>query len=545
MKRRIVAVLCAVSMVAAITAGCGNKEAQDTGKTETTDDAGSQGEEDDSQGEESGGNPGVFVQAVNYMPTSLQPSTASDDQTTVTRPIYDSLFSETKDGREYYLADSLEISEDGKTYTLHFNDKATWSDGEPIGADDFLFTVEYSALGSGGRSSVKTVNNKEVTLTKKDDKTMEFVLPEPFATYSMALARMTLLPAHVFDNDPSKVDDSGYFNSTDMVTSGAYTVAEINEDSIVYEARENYYRGTPSVKQVIMKTIGSGSTKQIAFENNEINYLRITTADEVEKYKEQSDKYNMYTISEARLNYLQVNPYGPTKLSEDARKAIFLALNQDEILEAAYGSDELVSPANSVLTPDQSLYDPDCKGFEQDLEEAKKLAESSGLTDKPLVYIYNADRPNMEEVAVVIQQQLAAIGVQVNVEGVESSAFFQRFFAMLYKSGQENTWDLGTNGWDSERGPHLGQSYTYLNNSSDAWGWSDEIKKLAIKVNSAASEDEAKEAAKELQTKANGEYWEYPLTYTNYIMVSQKYVTGLDGSSIIPEFNDYLPIEVK
>ena len=76
-------------------------------------------------------------------------------------------------------------------------------------------------------------------------------------------------------------------------------------------------------------------------------------------------------------------------------------------------------------------------------------------------------------------------------------------------------------------------------------GWSDEIKKLAIKVNSAASEDEAKEAAKELQTKANGEYWEYPLTYTNYIMVSQKYVTGLDGSSIIPEFNDYLPIEVK
>lgn len=545
MKRRIVAVLCAVSMVAAMTAGCGNKEAQDAGKTETTEGTDSQGKEEDSQGEESGGNPGVFVQAVNYMPASLQPSTASDDQTTVTRPIYDSLFSETKDGREYYLADSLEISEDGKTYTMHFNDKATWSDGESIGADDFLFTVEYSALSSGGRSSVKTVNNKEVTLTKKDDKTMEFVLPEPFATYSMALARLTLLPAHVFDNDPSKVDDSGYFNSTDMVTSGAYTVAEINEDSIVYEAREDYYRGTPSVKQVIMKTIGSGSTKQIAFENNEINYLRITTADEVEKYKEQSDKYNMYTISEARLNYLQVNPYGPTKLSEDARKAIFLALNQDEILEAAYGSDELVSPANSVLTPDQSLYDPDCKGFEQDLEEAKKLAESSGLTDKPLVYIYNADRPNMEEVAVVIQQQLAAIGVQVNVEGVESSAFFQRFFAMLYKSGQENTWDLGTNGWDSERGPHLGQSYTYLNNSSDAWGWSDEIKKLAIKVNSAASGDEAKEAAKELQTKANGEYWEYPLTYTNYIMVSQKYVTGLDGSSIIPEFNDYLPIEVK
>ena len=156
--------------------------------------------------------------------------------------------------------------------------------------------------------------------------------------------------------------------------------------------------------------------------------------------------------------------------------------------------------------------------------------------------VHHRQRPAL---AGKIQQQLAAIGVEVNVEGVESSAFFQRFFAMLYKSGQENTWDLGTNGWDSERGPHLGQSYTYLNNSSDAWGWSEEIKQLAVKVNSAATEDDAKAAAKELQTKANEEYWEYPLTYTNYIMISQKYVTGLDGSSIIPEFNDYLPIEVK
>lgn len=538
MKRKVIAVLCAAAMAVTMAVGCGNKGTETVDKQEPTEEA-------VTQEEPSGGNPGVFVQAINYMPTSLQPSTASDDQTMVTRPIYDTLYAETKDGREYYLADSLEISEDGKTYTIHFNDKATWSDGKPVGVDDFLFTVEYNALSASGRSSIKTIDGEETVLTKKDDKTLEIVLPKVYAIYSMALARTTLLPAHVFDNDPSKVDNSGYFNSTDMVTSGAYTVSEINEDSIVYQAREDYYRGAPSVKQVIMKTIGSGSTKQIAFENNEVNYLRITTADEVEKYKGKTDQYNLYSISEARLNYLQVNPYGPAQLSEDARKAIFLALDQNEILEAAYGSDDLVSPANSVLTPDQTLYDPDCKGIAQNLEEAKALAKSSGLTDKPLTYIYNADRPNMEEVAVVIQQQLAAIDVKVNVESVESSAFFPRFFAMLYKTGQENTWDLGTNGWDSERGPHLGQSYTYLNNRTDAWGWSDNIKQLAMKVNSAATEEEAKEAAKELQAKANEEFWVYPLTYTNYIMVSQKYVTGLDGSTIIPEFADYLSIEVK
>ena len=90
-----------------------------------------------------------------------------------------------------------------------------------------------------------------------------------------------------------------------MATSGAYVVSEINEDSFVYTARDDYYRGTPSVKKVVMKTIGSGSTKQIEFENGGIDYMRVTSAEDLKKYKGESDKYNMYSISEARLNYLQ------------------------------------------------------------------------------------------------------------------------------------------------------------------------------------------------------------------------------------------------
>ena len=57
--------------------------------------------------------------------------------------------------------------------------------------------------------------------------------------------------------------------------------------------------------------------------------------------------------------------------------------------------------------------------------------------------------------------------------------------------------------------------------------------------------DEKQDLWNEIQDKALAECWEYPLTYTNYVMVSQKNVTGLDGSSVIPEFIDYLSIEVK
>lgn len=150
----------------------------------------------------------------------------------------------------------------------------------------------------------------------------------------------------------------------------------------------------------------------------------------------------------------------------------------------------------------------------------------------------------MEEVATVLQQQLAEIGVTLDVEGLDSNAFFQRFFAIMFQSGEEDQWDLGTNGWDSERGSSLGQAYSYINSSSKAWGFSDEAGQLAAKVNAAADKDEAKQLANDLQDLTLSEYWEYPLTYTNYVMVSQKNVTGLNAVPVVPEFVDYLKIKV-
>ena len=113
--------------------------------------------------------------------------------------------------------------------------------------------MNYAGRNSGGKSSYNTINKQEVVFNKKDDKTLEIVLPEPYATYTAAIGRMMIYPSHAFDNDYTKVEGSGYFNSTDMATSGAYTVAEINDDSIVYTARDDYYRETTSVKKVVMK----------------------------------------------------------------------------------------------------------------------------------------------------------------------------------------------------------------------------------------------------------------------------------------------------
>lgn len=534
-------------MTLSLMAGCAKDEEpadQPDSNATGTDDADKQTPDSDPEPAEE---KDTFTIAISYMPDNLAPSTGgSDDYTSMTRPIYDRFFLENSEGGiDYYLADKLDISEDGLTYTLHIRDDANWSDGTPITTKDIQFTYDYYMLRNG-RVSWGAVNGQPVTMTAKDDKTMEFVLPEPYSYYIVSLSGTVIFPSHAFDGDAQKLmDDQTTYTTTNIVTSGPYTVKEINEDSIVFEARQDYYRGVPPVKNVVMKVIGSGSTRAIAFENGEIDYMRLTTAEEIEKYSAQTDKYNMYSFSEARLNYLQINPFGPANLTEEQRQALFYAIDCQQVIDGAYGSDELAQPANSILTPDISLYDPNCTSYTQDLEKAKELAKSSGLEGKTLVYVYNADRPNMEAVAVVLQQQLAQIGVNLQIEGLDSSTFFPRFFAMLYSSGQENTWDLGTNGWDSMRGRTLNQAYSYLNRTDGAWGFSEEIGQKAFQINTLTNADEAKALAAEVQKEALEEFRIYPLTYTNYILVSQKNVTGLDCTPIVPEFADYMGISVN
>ena len=551
MKKKAVSLFLVLALMAGVLAGCGAQpqttETQAPVQTPAQTQAPAQ-EQPAPADEVTSGHPGVFTLAVNTIPDSLRPNGMDDDKLSVVRPVYEPLFAETKDGFEYYLADSVKLSDDGLTYTVHINDKATWSDGEPITVQDILFSMEYEGLATGGVTSYNNVDGAPVTFNAVDDKTLEIVLPQVFDVYTQTLSLFYPMPSHVFGNDPTTVDASTHFGAAGMVTSGAYTVAEYNTDSLVFEARSDYYRGQPQVQKVVMKTIGAGATKQLAFENGEIDCMRITTAQDLEKYAAMPDQYNIFVLPEARLNYLQVNPKAAvlSTLSEDARKAVFLALDGAEIVDIAYGSDMLAVPANSLLTPEQSLYNPDCAGYTRNLEEAKKLADASGLTGQTLTYIYNSDRANMEEVATVIQQQLAAIGVNVNIEGLDSMNFFMRF----YDFGDEaaaSSWDLATNGWDSERGTHPGKAYNFMTNRNFyvKTGFSEELVTM-IKEASANPDAQQKQAAwKQIQDQALAEYMEYPLTYTNYVIVAHKYVEGLDGSDIVPEFIDYLPIVVK
>ena len=149
MKKRLLALLMAAAMMMA-TAACGSEtttaENNTTSTTEQTTEEGGSEEAASTEESTSTESNDTFTVAISYMPDSLSPQTGgSDDYTSMTRPLFDHLFLENiEGGLDYYLADSLEVSEDGLTYTVHLREDATWSDGTPITTADVQFVADLT-----------------------------------------------------------------------------------------------------------------------------------------------------------------------------------------------------------------------------------------------------------------------------------------------------------------------------------------------------------------------------------------------------------------
>ena len=530
MKKRILSILLCAAMSATLMVGCGGKKEEAPAPSEPA-----KQEETATEPEES--SEGITM-AVAATVTTLNPLLETMAEGSVElAPYADELYFAGNGETRYYLADKCEVAEDGVTYTLTLKDGLKWHDGEAITADDVVFTMDcVSNTDNGtGFTNVAFMGEEAVKYEKVDDLTVKFTTPKVSASYFELLGRLLLIPAHAFDGNTDIV--SADANLTD-IGSGPYKVSAFNNgESILYEAFEDYYQGTPAVPAVAFKVIGDPSAQEVAFQNGEINFL-VASSDAAAVNYQNMDGVTLYQIPEGRVKYLAWNKYCSTWENRDAVKAVFYALNQDEIIQGAYG-EVMGTPANTVFSKQNMFYDASMEGYKQNLDEAKKLAEASGLAGKTITLYYNTDRTYMEQTALVIQQQLKAIDVTVDVQGIDANGFFGVVFT------DQDDYELYLNEYGTSGDPDSVIAGMF----DGTWGinvdTSQEILDMFVKARETVDQDERAAIYKELQAKAKEQFLTYPIAYPNYCFAVPSNLAGADAVTTTPVFEDYSKLAFK
>jgi peptide/nickel transport system substrate-binding protein len=235
----------------------------------------------------------------------------------------------------YDLANSMNVSPDGKTYSLTIRPDAKWDDGMYLRARDVVFTLNL-LKNPATRSTITGWDN--ITVKEVDNQTVAFQLPAVYASFPHALRFLPILPEHILrDIEPSALRENGF--STKPVGSGPFALRLLQEvDSsngrkIIHLAKsETYFSGTPKLDRIQLHVYKDMDAIKRALATSEVNAATDLTVTDGK-----SVPGERYAVEHRAVNsgvYALMNTISPVLQDKKVRQALQVGTNTKEIRDA-------------------------------------------------------------------------------------------------------------------------------------------------------------------------------------------------------------------
>lgn len=475
-----------------------------------------------------GGNLIIGVQAD---PVILNPNYAGDRVSlTIDQALYAPLFQVNNGKKTFYLADSLEPSADNLTYTLKLKSGLTWHDGEKLTADDVVFTID-KILDEKQNSMLRgnfIIHGKPIKAVKVDDTTVEFKLPQVSPAFEATLVQVTPIPKHIFENE-ADIEKSPKNNTP--VGSGPFKFKEYKTgEYVTLERFDNYFGGKPHLDTITYRISKDANASNLALQNGEINIKYVDPQDAATI--EATGNFEMKNYSEGRLAYMLFNENSDTGLmkNKEVRQGLSYALNREELIQVAYTSPDYADPAKSFVTPDGLYHDNNVTTYDNDVEKAKELLQKNGVVGKTLRFIVTSGNKAQEAIALYVQQKLKDVGVNVEIQSMDASAFSDKF-----TNPETSDYELTVGGYIMGFDPDAYSIlYTTGSDSNYAHYSNPEVDKLFQEGAGEADTAKRGEIYKKLQETIAADAVIYPIAYTKTIVAVDKKFGGLDEAVLKP-----------
>ncbi len=331
------------------------------------------------------------------------------------------------------LAESWKLGEDGKTWIFHIRKGVSFSSGNPVNANAVVFSLRRALKLEHDSSWVLTqFGMAEESITKIDEYTVQIVLDQQYAP-SLFLSCLTTAVGSILDPEVvmanEKDSDMGsVWLEEHSAGTGPFILEQRKQDApteYVLKANEQYWRGKPAFKQIIVKGIQEPLEQIVMLEKGGIDIAWNLQPDQARRFKGKPDIQISESLTLSTI-YVSMNlDYAPLAKSE-VRDAVRYAIDYDGII--GYILQGAAVKIQTIIPRGLLGYNP-VMSYSRDLKKAKQLLAEAGYPDGFDVEFACLNFSPWIDVALKIKNDLAKIGIKVKVHPKTVSQLYEEVIA--------------------------------------------------------------------------------------------------------------------
>ncbi|USK68742.1 nickel ABC transporter substrate-binding protein [Peribacillus asahii] len=463
--------------------------------------------------------------------------------------VYESLVYYGKGGEiQPWLAESWDISNDGKEYVFHLRKDVQFSDGSPFNAEIVKKNFDTVLDNRKQHEWVELINQIKSTEVV-DEYTFKLTLHN---SYYPTLQELTYVRPLRFVGEAAFPDSQNTFKDglKSPIGTGPWVLSEYKKNEFaVFERNEQYWGTKPKVDKVVVKVITDGESRVLAFEKKELDFIfgnGVISQDSFQ-FLENSGKYETKLSEPTATRTLLFNTNNEATKDRKVRLALNHAFNKQAVIDNIfYGMEEkadtLFPPVLDYTKINVDSYEYDAAKAEQLLDEAGwKKVEGKPFREKDgkelqLEFLFNSTDNIQKSIAEFVQGDFRKLGIDIKLTSQESNTFWKTAFQGKYDLLFTSTWAvpfdphsyLAAITTDSENGS---PDYTALLGLPEKKEIDQKIKKVLLTTD----EKERKMLYTDILTTLHEQAVYLPISYQSNVAVYHKNISGVD----------FLPQEVE
>jgi len=399
--------------------------------------------------------PKIFKIGWTGNPDSLNPGVGlSSDAYDIYNLVYDSLYQLQPDGTyTLELAESVDVSKDGKTWTFKIRDGVEFHDGKPLTAQDVAFTFNLYKEHVDDFPYMAGYVTYFESVEAADDKTVVIKLSEAIPNMKAQLYYMYILPKHIWEKLPGP--QATDFANSEMIGSGPFKLVEFKDNQFVrLAANKQHFLYQPKMDEVIFQNYETPDALVDAITKGEVDMITKLPLEKAASLGQREDVQMVAgrpyapIVSDILINHIVPEncPEAegglctghPALRDLNIRKALSLATDKQRIInEVTYG---LAEPGLTLIpTGLGQFYDIELKDYPYDTSEANRILDEAGYLDingdgirdmpdgsKPLKFRLDwneTDTANQKE-ANLLKEMWRQIGIDLEMRPVPQDVLY-------------------------------------------------------------------------------------------------------------------------